>query len=75
MKLLTKRKYIIHKIGDMGRRTIIVPIELGGDLDVELEDLIIDDDQLSFDEKQERVFSLMENVDEEPIDNIDSWYE
>lgn len=59
----------------MGRTTIIIPIELGGDLDVELEDLIIDGDQLSFNEKQERVFSLMENVDEEPIDNIDSWYE
>ena len=59
----------------MRRRTIIIPIELGGDLDVELEDLIIDGDQLSFNEKQERVFSLMENVDEEPIDNIDSWYE
>ena len=59
----------------MGRRAIITPIELGGDLDIELEDLIIDGDQLSFNEKQERVFSLMENVDEEPIDNIDSWYE
>lgn len=59
----------------MGRRTTIIPIELGGDLDVELEDLIINGDQLSFNEKQERVFSLMENVDEEPIDNIDSWYE
>lgn len=57
------------------RRTIIIPIELGGDLDVELEDLIIDGDLLSFNEKQERVFSLIENVDEEPIDNIDSWYE
>ncbi|MBQ7994977.1 MAG: hypothetical protein IJ247_02005 [Bacilli bacterium] len=57
------------------RRTMIIPIELGGDLDVELEDLIIDGDQLSFSEKQERVFSLMENVDEEPIDDIDSCYE
>lgn len=54
---------------------MIIPIELGGDLDVELEDLIIDGDQLSFSEKQERVFSLMENVDEEPIDDIDSCYE
>ena len=59
----------------MRSRTITIPIELGGDLNVELEDLIIDGDPLSFNEKQERVFSLMENVDEEPIDNIDSWYE
>ena len=59
----------------MGRRAIIIPIELGGDLDIELEDLIIDGDRLSFGDKQERVFSLMENVDEESIDNIDSWYE